>query len=509
MTDDLSGEVSFTLDLVFATTREFFGTAVAAARDLIGRGSAYLLTLDTPTRNTLAAAMATVFLFLFVRLLRTRSPGFAVVKRDLKSRTRAPRMLGYLSTALFVGCFGVWSSVALLASAVVAQGVISPEGYRKTVQHLEGGIIRTIHVREGDTVVAGQSLVTLEAIDARARYDELHKRYLRLLATEARLVTELAGKDRIVFPLEVTSAESESVGDVVAAEQDVLSSRIATRAGRERILDQRKRQIEEQISGLEQVMAAQDEQLALIDREIQAAQELYNKGLDRLPHLLDLQRAEADIRGNQASNRAQAARGQQEIGETEMQLLTSREQDRQTANEDLAKVRGDLAEVGSQLPARRDALARTVVTAPISGTVMNVRVTTESGVIAAGHPILDIVPNEANLVVDSRIKPTDIDMVHPDMQAQVVLTAYPARHLPHVHGLLISVSADRLIDERTGEPYFLAKIRVDQAELQKLKQVRVTPGMPAEVMLMTGEHTLLDYVLAPMRDSFNRGLREN
>ena len=509
MSDEVHGGISDRFDLVLATTRQLFDAAIDAVRDLVGAASAHLLAMDMPTRRTLAAAMAVVFVIIAIRLLRTRSPAFKESSRDLRQRTRGPRMLGYLSSVLFVGCFGVWSSVALLASAVVAQGVISPEGYRKTVQHLEGGIIRTIHVREGDTVFAGQPLLTMEAVDARARYDELNKRYLRLLTMEARLVADLAGEDRIAFPSELTSAESQGVRDIVATEQDLLRSQIATRTGRERILEQRKRQIEEQIRGIDQVMAAQDEQLALLDREIKSAKELYEKGLDRLPHLLQLQRAQADIRANQASNRAQAARGGQEIGETEMQLLTNRDQDRATANEELTKARGELAEVSSQLPARRDALARRIVTAPISGTVMNVRVTTESGVIAPGHPILDIVPNEADLVVDSRIRPTDIDMVHPDMKARVVLTAFPMRHLPQIHGLLVSVSPDRLTDERTGEPYFLAKVKVDPAELQKLHQVKLSPGMPAEVMLMTGEHTLLDYLLAPIRDSLNRGLRES
>jgi HlyD family type I secretion membrane fusion protein len=139
---------------------------------------------------------------------------------------------------------------------------------------------------------------------------------------------------------------------------------------------------------------------------------------------------------------------------------------------------------------------------------MNLRVTTESGVISSGQAILDIVPSEPDLVIDSRIRPSDIDMVHPDMKARVVLSAYSTRHFAQIHGLLTSVSADRFTDERTGEPYFLAKVKVDATELGKLHDVRLSPGMPAEVMILTGEQTLLDYVLAPVYDSLNRGLKE-
>jgi HlyD family secretion protein len=224
---------------------------------------------------------------------------------------------------------------------------------------------------------------------------------------------------------------------------------------------------------------------------------------------LALERSQAEIRANQAENRAQVAKNDQQIGETEFQLLNLRQQDSESANEDLAKARTDLAELRSQLPSRQDVLARTDIVAPIAGTVMNLRVTTEAGVIASGQALLDIVPNEPNLIIDSRIRPTDIDVVHPDMPARVVLTAYPSRHLPQIHGLLTSVSADRLIDEKTGEPYFLAKVKVDAADLGELHDIRLLPGMPAEVMILTGEHSLLDYMLAPVEASLTRSFREN
>ncbi|TIQ39959.1 MAG: HlyD family type I secretion periplasmic adaptor subunit [Mesorhizobium sp.] len=464
---------------------------------------------DQPERVALAAAVGALFLLLIARLVRRRSDTLRASKRDLNQRTRPARLLGYVSAIVFVGGIVAWSSVALLASAVVANGVVSPEGYRKTIQHLEGGIIGAIHVKEGDKVAAGQVLISLKTTEAQGRYDELQGHYIRLLATEARLVAELAGQRRITFPKELTSIDSEIARKVVVEEQALLDSRMATREGRTQILDRRIAQIEEQSTGARDVMAAEGEQLTLIDQEIASAQELYKKGLERLPRILALQRAQADIRANQASNRAQVAKNDQQIGETKLQLLNLRQQDMESANEDLAKARADLAELRSQLPSRQDVLARTDIVAPIAGTVMNLRVTTESGVISSGQALLDIVPNEPNLVIDSRIKPADIDVVHPDMPARVVLTAYPSRHLPQIHGLLTSVSADRLTDEKTGEPYFLAKVKVDTADLGQLHDVRLSPGMPAEVMILTGEHTLLDYMLAPVQASLTRTFREN
>ncbi|RWD51270.1 MAG: HlyD family type I secretion periplasmic adaptor subunit [Mesorhizobium sp.] len=503
------GDFSTMLAGLVDSLRELGDRLAVSAGVLTAAASTWFDGLNQPTRLAMMAAAGALVLLLISRLFRRRSPALEASKRDLNQRTRPARMLGYVSAIVFVGGIAAWASVALLASAVVANGVVSPEGYRKTVQHLEGGIIGAIHVKEGDKVSAGQVLISLKTTEAQGRYDELAGHYIRLLASEARLVAELAGQDRISFPKELTSTDSEIARRVVVEEQALLDSRLATRDGRTQILNKRIAQIEEQSAGSRDVMAAEAEQLKLIDQEIASAQELYKKGLERLPRILALQRSQADIRANQASNRAQVAKNDQQIGETQFQLLNLRQQDSESANEDLAKVRTDLAELRSQLPSRQDVLARTDIVAPIAGTVMNLRVTTESGVISSGQPLLDIVPNEPNLVIDSRIRPTDIDVVHPDMPARVVLTAYPSRHLPQIHGLLTSVSADRLTDERTGEPYFLAKVKVDATDLAELHDIRVSPGMPAEVMILTGEHTLLDYMVAPVEASLTRSFREN
>jgi HlyD family type I secretion membrane fusion protein len=294
----------------------------------------------------------------------------------------------------------------------------------------------------------------------------------------------------------------------MASQQDLLSSRRATQQGKEQILAQRVKQSEEEIGGLRKVIAAQTTQLQLLDREITGVRHLYEKGLERLPRLLALERTQAEVFGEQANNEARIARIQQQIGETEIQLLTMREQDKERANDELTKIRASLAALRSELPSREDVLTRTAIQAPISGTIMNVKVTTETGVVVAGQPILDIVPGEAKLIIDARLKPNDIDVVQPGMRARVLLTAYRQRTMPQIFGTLRSVSADRMVDDRTGDAYFLAKVEVDPDELAHLKDVRLTPGMPAEVMILTGERTVLDYLLRPLLDSFIKSFRE-
>jgi HlyD family secretion protein/epimerase transport system membrane fusion protein len=428
---------------------------------------------------------------------------------SLASMTRAPRLFGYSVVVVLGAGLGGWASTAPLASAALAPGVVSPDGYRKTIQHLEGGIVQAIHVREGDLVAVGHELVTLDETQARARHKELRERYADLLAMEARLLAERNGSEDIVFPEELAAMADVDARRSMDGQASLLASRRATRMGREQILEQRILQLDEEITGLKEMIAAQDEQLALLEQEVEGAQTLYDEGLESLPRLLALRRAKAEIDGQKAANRAQIARKGQEIGETRMQVLTMRDEEAERVNEELTKVRGGLAELRSQLASRKDVLTRTVVRAPISGTVMNVRVTTESGVLMPGEPILDIVPVDGKLIIDARVTPNDIDNVRPGLEARVLLTGYRQRSLPQIHGVLRSISADSLVEDRSGNSYYLAKVEVDPDDIAQLEDIRLIPGMPADVMILNGERTFLDYILRPLMDSVTRSFRES
>jgi HlyD family type I secretion membrane fusion protein len=464
-------------------------------------------------RLVLATGMVVLAALLLLAVLvsaRGRRAGRVTGKPlALAALTRRPRRFGYAAAAVLVLFFGGWSVLAPLASAALAPGVVSPDGSRKTIGHLEGGIIRFIHVREGDTVSAGASLVTLDNTQALARYNEIRERYLHLLAIEARLLAEQSGAEEIVFPDELANAEDESAQPAMAGQRALLRSRRATQTGREKILRQRILQLDEQNAGLREVIAAQDRQIALIAQEIEGTQKLYERGLERLPRLLALQRAQADLDAEKATNRARIAENEQRAGETEIQVLTTREQAMERANDELAEVQRTLAELWSQMPSRQDILERTVIRAPISGTVMSLRATTETGVIRPGEPVLELVPEDAMLIIDARVRPTDIDRVRPGLEARVLLTAYKQRNLPRINGVLRSISADRLVDDRTGEAYFLAKVVVNTEDLALLDEVQLSPGMPADVMILNDEQTFIDYMLGPILQSMRRSFHEN
>lgn len=456
-----------------------------------------------------AMALFLVALSVHSRRVQSYAP---VGGQPLETATLRARVIGFTTIAIFFGLFGLWSWYAPLASAALAPGVVNPDGARKTVQHLEGGIIRTIHVREGDRVAAGATLVTLDNVRALTRLNELRERQVVLLATEARLATEEIGQDQIGFdfPAELQVDHARQIESVVQGQTRLFENRRETQIARRQILSSRIEQLREEIIGLDGVIASQNVQLELLQQEIGVTEDLYKQGLQRLSPLLVLQRQEADLTAEQASHRANIARLKQQIGETELQLQATDQQAREEVSTQLADVRAELAGLRSQLPERLDALARTTITAPIAGQVLNLQVTTEAGgILKPGGDILDIVPDETNLIIDARLRPQDIDAVQPGMPAQVILTAYTQRNLPRIFGALRNVSADRLTDERTGEPYFLAQVVVPAEELDVLDgAVQMSAGMPADVMILTGERTFFDFLLKPFADSIRASFRE-
>ena len=429
----------------------------------------------------------------------------------LKSMTWPTVLVGLIIVAVFFVGLGGWAATAPIAAAALASGVVSPDGSRRTVQHLEGGIIAEMLVEDGSAVEAGDPLVVIDAVQSQAAFDMLMSELHTLTAVQTRVMAEIAGDEALDFPPPLrAAAEDPSVADIMQVQRDLFASRTQTMEGRLAILGQRVGQLRAEISGLENHITSQDRQLALIAQEIVGVQRLVDQGLERLPRLLGLQRAEAEIQGEMARNTASIARAEQSIGETELQMMTIETQRLDELNEQLTEIRSQLIELRERILASEDILRRTVVTAPVSGIVVNMRFHTVSGVIGSGEPILDIVPRDDDMLIDARVSPVDIDVVHQGLTAQVVLSAYKQRNLPRIDGTVRTVSADSLVDEMTGQPYFLARVEVPQESLEGLDEdIRLAPGMPAEVMIMTGERTALNYILEPFVDTLRRSLREN
>jgi HlyD family type I secretion membrane fusion protein len=425
---------------------------------------------------------------------------------------RGPLLAALIILLVFFGGFGAWAVLVPLAGAAVAPAFVAPDGFRKTVQHLEGGIIAELRVREGSIVEAGDVLAVLDDTRSRAEYASARAQLVATLARGARLAAEQAGRDEPAFPDDLV-AEAVSDADtraLVESERQNLLARRAALADQLAMRDGRVAQARADLAAYEGSLASVDRQIELIDEEIATVQDLLSKGLDRKPRLLALQRARADLDGERNATIASAQSTRELIVTTLAErdaLISARAEEVATG---LAEALAAASQLRAEVQAARDRLRRTTIVAPVAGQVVDLKQGTRGGVIGPGEPILDIVPRDQPLVIEARISPQDIDVVHAGLIADVHLTAFHTQHLPRVRGEVVQVSADRLTDERTGEPYYTVKIVVDMAKVQETSpELRLTAGMPAEAMIITGERTMLDYIIDPIRTSFRRALRES
>ncbi len=439
---------------------------------------------------------------------RTADAALALDNEPLAVLTHGPRRTALIAVALLISGLGGWSWFAPLTSATAALGVVAPDGNRKSVQHLEGGIVKEIRIREGVHVEQGQPLLIIDDTQVRAHLDEVVKSYHHLLATEARFEAMIQGKSDIAFPSDITSLPSDQRLAVTESQSSGFQSWLSIQKVQIDVIEARIRQLNDQKSGLLGVVEAKKRQLALMRDEISTTEELVSRGLERRPRLLQILRGEAELEAEVVANLSQLEEIQQKIGEARLQLAGMQETASETASRELADIRRSLSEVRTRIPAINDQLARTIVRAPVSGTVMGLQISAASEVVRPGMTLLEIVPDNASLVINARIRPADIDRISAGMTAQVILPAYQQKSLPKIYGILDSISADRFSDERSGEQYFLAKISVEKEELAKLGDARMLTGMSAEVMVVQAETTLIRYLMDPILASFRRSFHQ-
>ncbi len=421
-----------------------------------------------------------------------------------------PILLGFIIVFLFFGVFMGWAAWAPLGSAAIAQGSVGVEGNRKTIQHLEGGIIDKILVRDGDKVKAGQVLVKLSATQATASLQLVRGRRIAALVREARLIAERDETTDIQFPDGLKSLQKDpKVAESVMGQLNIFNARRQSQAGQVAILNQRIAQYNEEVKGLKGQISAENRQLELIADEIKDVSGLVEKGLAQRPRLRALQRNAAEIEGSRSQNQAKIAQVGQAVAEARLQIIELKTTTLNEVVQELRDVQSELFELAEQERAAADILRRTEVVAPNDGIIVNLQVHTSGGVIAPGASLLDIVPANVRLIVEARVDPGDIDVVQIGLPAQVRFPAFSQRTMAPVEGRVVRVSADSLTDERTGTSYYLVRVAIEDDLPTKLKGAELYPGMQAEVMITTGERTALDYFFKPISASLNRAFRED
>jgi len=413
--------------------------------------------------------------------------------------------------AVFICGFGAWSVTAPLESAAIAAGSVEAESSRKTVQHLEGGIVAKILVKDGDAVAMGQPLIRLDDTKARATAQALQGQLREAQAREARLLAERDGRDSIQFPLPLRQAaeKNPALMEVLAGQQRIFISRRQLYQSQLAVLAQRQQQISRQMLGLRFQVTAAEKRSEIIKKEMDSIAPLVAKGIIAQPRKLSLEREQAEIEGRRGQAQEEMARAEQGVGEAHAQILKLRSDREAEIAQSLRDVQALVFQLSERSEAAEDVLARTEVRAPEDGVVTDLRIRTPGGVVAEGQPLLDLVPKHDRLIVTAQVRPDDIDVVHPGLPAQVRLMPYKHRRVPPVQGTLTYVSADRLVDKATERSYYTARIRLDENSLAALPEVEVMAGMPVEVLIKTGKFTAAGYMLRPVMDSFNRAFRED
>ncbi len=417
-------------------------------------------------------------------------------------------LLGLGIIAAFLGAFSVWSMLAPLESAVIAPGVVSVESNVKTVQHLEGGIVDAILVRDGDKVAAGDVLIRLQNTLPVSALNEVQAEYFEARATEARLVAERDGKAAIDFPEELRRRMGdEAVQDAIAGQESIFRSRSAIVAQQELILDRTVAGLEAQIEGLEGQIAAAHKRIALIDDELTGALALQEQGLMIKSQVLALQKDRAEFEGDASGYLAEVGAARQDIEAARLRMSESRAAAVSLGAEELRMTRARAYELAQKLAAAADVMGRTEIRSPIAGTVVALKVHTIGGVVIAGEPLLDIVPANDKLVVQAAIDPLDIDQVQAGLPVTVWLWALNRRDRAALEGRIETISADRLTDPNTGGSYYSARVEL-ATDSPELRSVSLQPGMSADVMIRTGARSPWDYLMAPLKRALTNSLRE-
>ena len=355
----------------------------------------------------------------------------------------------------------------------------------------------------------GQTLIRLEGVQPLAQLQLIRGQRNALFARAARLRAERDGNTGLTFPEELNAqSEDPRVQESMLGQLNIFEARRDAIDGQRQILGQRVAQFREEIVGLQAQIRSADQQLDLIEDELKDLQSLFDKGLTPKSRLLALQRRRAEIQGERGQNLASIARAKQNIAEAEIRIFELRTEQVSEVVAELREVETELLDLEERLGAAVDVQRRTDVISPADGIVVDMQVHSTGAVIQPGERLLDVVPGNEKLVIEARVNPTDIDIVHAGLPAQVRLVAFNQRVTPTVAGTVSWVSADRLKDEATGEAFFTARIELDDPNDPHLEGLTLLPGMPAEVLIRTGERTLVQYLVSPVRQSFTRSLRE-
>jgi HlyD family secretion protein len=418
-------------------------------------------------------------------------------------------MLGVAVVCIGFGGFLLWGLLSSLDRAAIADGTVVVDSNKKSVQHLEGGIVKQLLVRDGDQVKAGDVLLRIDPTQIQAQISQLHMEHYSRLARIARLTAEQEGKRDIQFPAELLAAQNDpAVLALMASQRALLNARFSAYDEGVGMRERKIGESQNEIAGLKSQIGATEEMRVITEKQLVSIRELYKKGLTEIPRLRGLESSFAELGGRLGELRSSIARSSETIAGLKIEIENLRSTRATEVNGELQQVLMEGTDYDGRLAALEDVLGRMDVRAPQGGRIVNMQVFGPGAVIEPGKPILDIVPQDDALVVEAKVKTDDIDSVHAGLKAEVKLLAYKQRRVPAIDGEVVTVSADRVVEERSGVAYYIARVKLDLSSLPPGMNVTPYPGMPAEVLIATGPRRAIDYFTSPLTDTWHRAFRE-
>jgi HlyD family secretion protein len=419
---------------------------------------------------------------------------------------------------IIVGCvvvvflavgLGGWASTAEISGALIAQGSLVVDSNVKKVQHPTGGVVGEVRAHDGDRVKAGDTLIRLDETVTRANLAIVTKGLTELYARKARLVAERDSADTVAMPKELADrANDPDVQEAMTSERKLFELRRKTRAGQKEQLQQRIKQLQEQIVGLTAQQDAKAKEISLIDTELGGVRDLWSKNLVPITRLTALEREAARLQGERGQFIAAAAEAKGKIVETQLQILEVDQQFTSDVAKELRETDSKIGEYVERKVTAEDQLKRTDIRAPQDGVIFQSTANTVGGVITAGDPVMLIVPETDTLLVEVKVEPKDIDQVQLGQPVVLRFSAFNMRTTPELNGTVVRIAADTSTDQRTGQSYYLVRIQMTEDEIKRLGDVKLTPGMPVEAFIQTGERTMLSYLVKPLHDQLKRAFRE-
>lgn len=419
--------------------------------------------------------------------------------------------LGLIFLLLTLGSFSGWAAFAPLSSALVTVGEVVVDSYRKSIQHFEGGIVKNIYVRNGDLVEAGEPLIQLDTTQVEAEFESIRTRMLSAQAELERLRAEQDLAPEFDYSSNLLDAAKRDldIAEVLKQQRSLHSASVSAFMQEQKALISRSKQIQEQIIGLNKQQPILNELIASLVSEQEAFTTLYNEGLGDNQRARELNRQVLQKQNELARNESEIARLNIQRSETLLQRAQRKQDYLKQIGERLRQVQAEYFDQKERLRVASDRLQRATIRAPERGVVVDMQVHTLGSVAPSGQTLLDLVPEDGKYLVETKVNTQDINDLYMGQLADIRFSAFNQRKTKVIEGEVIHVSADRLLNERDGSPYYMAQIKVtERGRKDMTKEMELRPGMPAEVMIKRGERTLFSYILKPISDSFARSLKE-